>query len=71
MKNSALRFKTDQLTEAANNFEESYSIGYQLGEIGRLIRHMAIHISDLQRKVDSQAEELKKRQQKDEEQHEQ
>lgn len=64
MKNRTLTFKTDQLTEAAKDFEESYTIGHQLGEIGRLIRYMAMHISDLQVKVDSQAEELRKYQQK-------
>lgn len=66
LKNSSLRFRTDCLTEAANDFEESYAIGHQLGEIGSLIRRMAIHISDLQKKVDSQAEELRRRQADDE-----
>ena len=64
MKNKTLRFRTESFLEAANNSEDWYKIGYEIGEIGRLIRHMAMHIDDLQRKVDSQAEELKRHQQK-------
>ena len=60
MKNKTLRFRTDQLTEAANTWEDWYKTGYELGEIGKLIRHMAMHISDLQSKIDSQAEELRR-----------
>ena len=61
MKNKTLRFRTDQLTETANTWEDWYKTGYDLGEIGKLIRHMAMHISDLQRKVDSQAEGVGRR----------
>lgn len=60
MKNNTLRSRSDLLLEAANNFEEAYTIGHQLGEIGQLVRHMAMHMSDLQNKVDNQAEELKR-----------
>ena len=56
MKNKTLRFRTDQLTEVANTWEDYYKIGYELEEIGKLIRHMAFHIGDLQSKIDSQAE---------------
>ena len=64
MKNKTLRFRTDSFLSAANDCEYWYKIGYELGEIGRLIRHMAMHMSDLQQKVDRQAEELKRHQQK-------
>lgn len=59
MKNKTLRFRTESFLEAANNSKDWYEIGYEIGEIGRLIRHMALHMSDLQRKVDRQAEALR------------
>lgn len=62
MKNSTLRYRTYHMVEAANNWEECYTIGYELGELGKLIRHMAMHMADLQKKVDTQAKELKRRQ---------
>lgn len=62
MKNSTLRYRTCNIVEAADKWEKCYTIGHELGEIGKLIRHMAMHIADLQKKVDSQAEELKRRQ---------
>ena len=62
MKNKTLRFRTDSFIEAANSIDEYYQIGFELKEVSKLIIHMALHMSDLQRKVDSQAEELKRHQ---------
>lgn len=64
MKNSALRIKTEQLTESAYDIEEYYTAGLQLIAVGNLIKNMVRHMDDLQAKVDNQAEELRKYQQK-------
>ena len=64
MKNKTLRFRTNSFIDAANDCEDWYKIGYEIEEIGRLIQRMALHMSDLQLKVDRQAEELKRHQQK-------
>ena len=60
MKNSTLRVKTETFVERANSWQEYYDIGHQLGEMGGLIRRMAMHMADLQKKVDRQATELKR-----------
>lgn len=60
MKNSTLRVKTETFVERANSWQEYYGIGHQLGEMGGLIRRMAMHIADLQKKVDRQAARLKR-----------
>ena len=59
LKNPTLRNRTEELCKHANNFEETYQIGYELKNIGRLIQDMSLHIRDLQDKVDSQAEHIK------------
>ena len=64
MKNKTLRFRTDSFIEAANSIDEYYQIGFELKEVSKLIIHMTLHMSALQRKLDSQAEELKRHQQK-------
>lgn len=66
VKNKTLRFRTNSFIDAVNNIDEYYKIGHELKELGGLITSMALHMSDLQTKVDSQAEELKKHQQKNE-----
>jgi hypothetical protein len=62
MKNSTIRKRTADFLEIANSWQEYYDIGNQLGELARLIKHMALHMADMQKKIDSQAEELKRRQ---------
>ena len=59
LKNPTLRNRTEELCEHANNFEETFQIGYELIDIGGLIQDMSIHIRNLQNKVDSQAEHSK------------
>lgn len=59
LKNTTLRNRTEALCEHANNFEETFQIGYELKNIGRLIQDMSLHIRDLQDKVNSQAEHIK------------
>lgn len=57
--NKALRNRTEYLCDKADNFEETFSIGCELEDIGRLIRQMALLIRDLQDKIDGQAEHIK------------
>ena len=59
LKNPTLRNRTEELCEHANNFEETLQIGYELKNIGRLIKGMSLHIRDLQDKVNGQAEHIK------------
>ena len=59
LKNPTLRNRTEELCEHANNFEETFQIGCELQNIGRLIHGMSLHIRDLQDKVNSQAEHIK------------
>lgn len=59
LKNPTLRNRTEELCEHANNFEETFQIGCELQNIGRLIKGMSLHIRDLQDKVNSQAEHIK------------
>ena len=59
LKNTTLRNRTEELCEQANNFEETFQIGCELQNIGRLIKEMSLHIRDLQDKVNSQAEHIK------------
>lgn len=66
MKNKTLRFRTNSFIDAVNNIDEYYKFGYELQELGRLISHMALHMADLQIKVDRQAEALRNYQQKSE-----
>lgn len=57
--NQTLRNRTEYLCDKANNFEENFSIGCELEDIGRLIKLMAFQMRDLQDKVDGQAEHIK------------
>lgn len=66
MKNKILRNQTETLLETANNYDEYYTAGLQLIAVGKLVQRMAMHIADLQNKVDSQAKMLKIYQQKSE-----
>ena len=59
LKKPTLRNRTEELCEHANNFEETLQIGYELKNIGRLIKGMSLHIRDLQDKVNGQAEHIK------------
>lgn len=59
IKNPTLRRRTKQLTECAEDARECQLLGYELKDLGNLIVGMAIHMQDLQRKVDSQAEHIK------------
>ena len=59
LKNPTLRNRTEELCEQVNDFEETFQIGCELQNIGRLIKEMSIHIRDLQDKVNSQAEHIK------------
>lgn len=54
-----MRNRTEELCEQVNNFEETFQIGCELQNIGRLIKGMSIHIRDLQDNVNSQAEHIK------------
>lgn len=59
IKNPTLRRRTKELTECAEDARECQLLGYELKDLGNLIVGMAIHMQDLQRKVDSQAEHIK------------
>lgn len=59
IKNPTLRRRTKELTECADDARECQLLGYELKELGSLIVSMAIHMGDLQRKIDSQAEHIK------------
>lgn len=59
LKNPTLRNRTEELCEQVNDFEETFQIGCELQNIGRLIQGMSLHIRDLQDKVNSQAEHIK------------
>ena len=59
LKNPTLRNRTEELCEHANNFDETFQIGCELQNIGRLIQGMSLHIRDLQYKFNSQAEHIK------------
>lgn len=59
IKNPTLRRRTKELTECVEDARECQLLAYELKDIGRLIEGMAIHMGDLQRKVDSQAEHIK------------
>lgn len=59
IKNPTLRRRTKELTECAEDARECQLLAYELKDIGRLIEGMAIHMGELQRKVDSQAEYIK------------
>jgi len=59
IKNPTLRRRTKELTECAEDARECRLLGYELKDLGNLIVGMAIHMQDLQRKVDSQAEHIK------------
>ena len=58
-RNTTLRKRTDNLESVAEDYAEAYSFGNDLAETGRLIKHMAMHMRDLQTKIDSQAEHIK------------
>lgn len=59
IKNPTLRRRTKELTECAEDARECQLLGYELKDLGNLIVGMTIHMQDLQRKVDSQAEHIK------------
>lgn len=54
-----LILKTEELVGRADNWQETYSVGVELVDLGMLIVAMSKHIRDLQGKVDSQAEHIK------------
>ena len=58
-KNPTLRKRTRELSECAEDARECQLLGYELKDLGSLLVKMAIHMEDLQRKVDSQAEYIK------------
>jgi len=59
LKNPTLRRRTKELSECAEDARECQLLGYELKDLGSLLVKMAIHMEDLQRKVDSQAEYIK------------
>ena len=59
LKNPTLRRLTKELSECAEDARECQLLGYELKDLGSLLVKMAIHMEDLQRKVDSQAEYIK------------
>lgn len=59
IKNPTLRRRTKELTDCAEDAKECQLLGYELKDIGNLIVRMAIHMQDLQRKMDRQAEHIK------------
>ena len=59
IKNSTLRRRTKELTECADDAREYQLFGYELKELGSLIVSMAIHMGNLQRKIDSQVKHIK------------
>lgn len=59
IKNPTLRRRTKELTECVEDARECQLLGYELKDLGNLIVGMAIHMGDLQRKVDGQAEHIK------------
>jgi len=58
-KNPTLRKRTDNIESIALDCAEAYAYGNDLVETGRLIKNMAMHMRDLQTKIDSQAEHIK------------
>ena len=58
-KNPTLRRRTRELSDCAEDARECQLLGYELKDLGSLLVKMAIHMEDLQRKVDSQAEYIK------------
>lgn len=59
IKNHTLRRRTKELTECAEDARECQLLAYELKDIGRLIEGMAIHMGNLQRKVDRKAKHIK------------
>jgi len=60
MKTTNLRNKTEGYLGIARSFEEYYTIGKELENVGKLIQDMAAHMNHLQNKVDAQATELRR-----------
>ena len=60
LKVNTLRRRTEEMTGVADNFSEIYKFGAELEDIGNLIKRMAFHMHNLQDKVDTQAEELRR-----------
>ena len=60
LKPNTLRKRTEEMTDMADNFDYVYKLGSELEDIGDLIKRMAFHMKNLQDKVDSQAEELRR-----------
>ena len=59
IKNPTLRRRTKELSECAEDVRESQLLGYELKDVGNLIVTMTMHMTDLQNKLDSQAEHIK------------
>ena len=59
MKNNKLKEKTNYYHEKAESLKDYYTTGLQLIAVGELIRGMTVHMANLQRKVDNQAEALR------------
>ena len=62
LKPNTLRRRTEEMTDMADNFNEIFKLGSELEDIGNLIKRMAFHMHNLQEKVDTQAEELRRQQ---------
>ena len=58
MKTKTLNNRTEELTTLAADFGEMFRFGCELGDTSELIKLMALHIRDLQSKVNNQAEQL-------------
>lgn len=59
IKNPTLRRRTKELTECAEDARESRLLGHELENVGNLIIAITMHMTDLQNKVDGQAEHIK------------
>ena len=60
LKNNTLKNKSKEFIVTSDNWHKLFEFGKELSDIGTLIQHMAIHIKDLQDKVDNQSEELRR-----------
>ena len=62
LKVNTLKRRTEEMTDMADNFNEIFKFGSEIEDIGNLIKRMAFHMKNLQDKVDTQAEELRRQQ---------
>ena len=58
MKTKTLNNRTEELTKLAADSKEMFRFACELGDTSELIKLMALHIRDLQNKVNNQAEQL-------------